>query len=390
MKNKKAYSILVAIFFLLVIITDFHYKYLLFYGVNQMKLTFIAKLIVGITLIAIMLLNTKPKREIIYLISFLGICCMISLWSLNSLGIDSSIYVMSQYFFGVVVMLFFLSDQILLNTNYLQKIVESIICINIICIILGYVFDIHVFQTYYGKRFGYSGIFKSTATASYFYMFCLGFLLVKKHKTKITYLFIVTTIVSAFLIGSKTLYAFVIFCLAIILIKKIGKRQNIIPIKAFYMFSTLLTIVICLITFIPLISLNEILRVVLEEDGIITAFFSYRDQHVMNAYANISEDYNNVNFLFGGLGYINRLTEIAIVDAFLTFGLIGTIIYVKLITINLPKITHNTTKLIMLVIAGLIFLRGNFFYYPSAMYISLAIFAITLNEINTKSKLKKA
>jgi len=377
--NKINTSVITAVFFALVVFSDFHYKLLSYDYLNTIKFTLIIKLIIGVVFGAIVV-NTLQKKTV--LLTLLLILC----GSISVLVLRTDFYILCQYNFGIIILLFFLNSKPQLEKKYLLRVVETVIGLNFVCILLGIFFGIDFFQTYQGGRFGYNGIFKSTSTASFFYMFSIMFLLLKKKKSKFNITLLIIAFISSLFIGSKTLYAYVIFCLVIIMLEFIGKRKGVIGVKMFYLLPFMICIVICTIVFIPLVSLNETLHRLLVEEGVLTTFFSNRDHHVINAYKDMKESYNTMNFLFGGLAKVKRLTEMALIDLFLVFGLVGSIIYNVLLISIFPRIQDISLRIMLAFVLVIIFLRGDFLYFPSVMFISMAIFTIVLNEINFKAK----
>lgn len=206
------------------------------------------------------------------------------------------------------------------------------------------------------------------------------YLLVKKDKNKQLNLLLLIALLSAFLVGSKTLYAFIAIVFIVYLLRYINQKQRYVNSTIFYLISAVILIVLGLYLFIPLISLNKTLHKVLINDGVVSVFFSYRNKHVVNAFFEVTTNYDLSNYLFGGLSKVTRLTEVAVVDVFLNFGAIGTVVFFVLFFKNMPHINNPILKTFLIVIFCLIMLRGNFFYFPSVIYLALAIFTLTLNH----------
>jgi len=379
MTSSRKTSILITVFFVLIIISDFHYKIISTYGIVGTKLTLPIKLLIGAFLSCYLILKKLlDNKKLIYL-SLFGLVIFVRLISQNEWHFEREIYIIGQYVFGVIVFLFFSNSYHHLDFRALEKFLYLIVLLNFVCIILALIFDLQLFKTYF-SRFGYNGILKSTSTASYFYMFTVLYLLVKKDKNKQLNLLLLIALLSAFLVGSKTLYAFIAIVFIVYLLRYINQKQRYVNSTIFYLISAVILIVLGLYLFIPLISLNKTLHKVLINDGVVSVFFSYRNKHVVNAFFEVTTNYDLSNYLFGGLSKVTRLTEVAVVDVFLNFGAIGTVVFFVLFFKNMPHINNPILKTFLIVIFCLIMLRGNFFYFPSVIYLALAIFTLTLNH----------
>lgn len=384
-RYNKTISILVAAFFLIILITDFHFKVVLYHGLDSVKYTKLTKLIIGGVLAYLILKEVRLKQNIIIALLILLSSFILSTIFCDYERIVHHIYVFGQYFFGLLVLTFFSQTRHLIDMKYFKLIVEYVIWINLLLIIVGYLFDIRVFDTYRGTRYGYNGIFKSTATASYFYIFYLSYLLLKRHKSKREILLIIITTISSFFIGSKTVYIFVSLIFFLYIINQILRHKN--PkqkSKYIYIYAALIAFILPFIILV-IISMNSVLNDVYVREGFVTAFFSYRDVLFFNALDEVNHSFGFLNYLFGGVSYISKLTELALIDLLLTFGAIGTLVYIYIFYQLIPRVTKKLAQVIFLCILGVILFRGNFLYFSSVMYISLAIFTLMIEEINNKS-----
>ncbi|MGF1555751.1 MAG: hypothetical protein ACFCUF_06075 [Paucihalobacter sp.] len=231
-------------------------------------------------------------------------------------------------------------------------------------------------------RFGYNGIFKSTSEASYFYMFTFILYLNKKQSVKQHFL-LALIIVSSLMVGSKTLYFYLFVSFIYMLVLFLTRRVNLKPAALFSIISGMFIISgFVIMKFI--LPLNYRLYALYQEDGFITLFFSLRDKLLLNAIEIIEQHYSLINYLFGGMAFVPKTTELGIVDLFITFGVIGIIIYFYFLKLNFPKLNNSNVKVLGTIILASIVLRGNFFYFPSVIFLSLAIFALILNQSKKK------
>lgn len=381
-------SIILMVFLGLTVLTDFHYKYSLRYNLEFPSELVYLKLVMGLTLLILSLNMFKFKTHKKAYITVIGIvlCSLFGLMISDYENWSSIIYILGQYFFGLLVFFFFVNYYKYLKVKYLIKLLEVLLWSNLLFILTGYFFEILLFKTY-GGRFGYDGIFKSTSVASYFYMFSLVLFLNQK-ESRYNYLLLFNIIISSLLVGSKTLYAFLI---VVLLYFVAIKGVRLIKSKKVFWVSFIGTVAVSSILLLqPLLSLNIVLKRVLEDHGVLTAIFSYRDVLVKKAFIQVNENFTITNYLFGGLEHIHKLAQVALVDLFLSFGLLGGSLTLYFLYLNFPIIQNKSVKFMLYGIGVMILLRGNFLYYPSELFISMTIFAVLLktNESNINQFIK--
>ena len=380
MTKERVLTSIVSFFFFLVIVTDFCFKYSRIYLGETVKFLPITKSLIAIVFLSALWFIKLIKKKDIYVLILITAPTIIHLFLSNPVDIRSFLYIIGKYVFGIIIMLFIFRTRKILSENIL---VNSLICLSIInftCIISGYFFDIYIFETYTGERFGYNGIFKSTSVASYFYMFTLTYICLKPHKSFFDNTWIILLLVSSIFVGSKSLLAFLFLIFFMILIKYLSKRQAIISEKFFYMISSVFGLILTFLLINFYFFLNPTFNQILTEQGFLTAFFSFRDIIVINVFNAINDGYQFSDFLFGGVFKLDTLTETALLDLFLTFGLAGTFFYIYFIKYNLPKIYSPFTQFVLSFIVLLILLRGNFLYYPSVLFVSFFVISLILNQ----------
>lgn len=381
-------SIILGVFLFLTVLTDFHYKYSLRYNLELPSELVYLKLVIGLTLLLLSLrmFKFKSHKTAYVTVGGLVLCSLFGLMISNKINWFSIIYIQGQYFFGLLVFFFFVNYYKYLKVKYLIKLLEILLWSNLIFILVGYFFEILLFKTY-GGRFGYDGIFKSTSVASYFYMFSLVLFLNQK-KSKYNYLLLFNIIISSLLVGSKTLYAFLI---VVFLYFIANKGVRLIKNKKLFWASFIgFVSVMSILLLEPLFSLNRVLKRVLEDHGVLTAIFSYRDVLVKNAMIQVKEKFTIMNYLFGGLDHIQKLSQVALVDLFISFGFVGSSLILYFIIVNFPRTQNKNINFMLFSILIFVLLRGNFLYYPSEIFISMTIFAVLLktNESNINQFIK--
>tara|TARA_B100001093_G_scaffold411922_2_gene401476 strand:+ start:2191 stop:2838 length:648 start_codon:yes stop_codon:yes gene_type:complete len=211
-------------------------------------------------------------------------------------------------------------------------------------------------------------------------MFTLTYVCLKPQKSFFDNTWIMLLLVSSIFVGSKSLLAFLFLIFFMIMIKYLFKRQTIISEKFFYMISSVFGLILTFLLINLYFFLNPTFNQILTEQGFLTAFFSFRDIIVINVFNAINDGYQFSDFLFGGIFKLGTLTETALLDLFLTFGLAGTFFYIYFIKYNLPKIYSSFTQFVLSFIVLLILLRGNFLYYPSVLFVSFFVISLIFNE----------
>lgn len=380
MINERVLTAFISFFFFIVIVTDFCFKYSRIYLDETIKFLPITKSVIAILFLSVLWFIKLIKKKDIYVVILITAPTIIHLFLSNPTETRSHIDLIAKYVFGIIIMLFFLRMHKKLSKKILANTIVCFSIINLACIVLGCLFDIYIFKTYAAERFGFNGIFKSTSVASYFYMFTLTYACLKSQKNFFDYSWIIVLLVSSILVGSKSLLAFLFLMSFMTLIKYLSKRQTVFSEKLFYMISSILGLILAFLLLNLYFFLNPTFNQILTQQGFFTAFFSFRDIIVINVFNAINEGYYLSDFLFGGIFKLGTLTETALLDLFLTFGLAGAFSYIYFIKYNLPKVYGPFTQFVLSFIVLIILLRGNFLYYPSVLFVSFFVVSLILKE----------
>ena len=383
--NLNLATLAVLIFLPLVLITDFIFKIQMKLDVNFISFTLPLKIIISLILMLFLIIKIQGNPKMLSSLALVALLFFFNVISNFSLGLESKVlyetfYLQFMFLFGLVVLVFFNEYYNLLNVKYIIKMLEIFIIINFVCICLGYFFNLKIF-TSYTTRFGFNGIFKGNAVASYFYMFVIVLFYIKRNNK--SFIFLLISIISTLFVGSKTLYFF-IFLFGILifyefLLKKI-KNKNIRVFRAIFL---LLGAVFLFLFSFFIIESNELLKDLYLNKGYITALFSYRDLLIINAYDLIMVNWKPIHYLIGGIGEISKMTETGILDLFLNYGIVGSTIYFYVFASNIYYIASRKVLILISPIVLSIIFRGNFFYFPSVILISMIIF-VTVNKIYKK------
>lgn len=282
------------------------------------------------------ILKNKKKINILKAMSFLVLFFVVGQIALNNSNIlyhniINNLEFLTKYlFFPYLLVLFINLRERQDIINKLIRVFEIIFFVNLIAIVLGFIFQIKVFNTYdYGIRFGYKGIFSmSGQTSFYFILMILYYIhrLIFFDKNKWTLIKLVILIIVSFLIGTKRIYFFLPMLSLYYLFFLNGFKNRItyitivpvslIGISLFYIFKDRLEDTILLFKNIYL------------ENGIITSLLSFRNELLIKIYSEqIIDNWRFLNFLFGGANFQDIRSQMGFVDLFLFFGIFGLITY---------------------------------------------------------------
>ncbi len=256
------------------------------------------------------------------------------------------------------------------NTNiYFLRSFEFLIIINSILILFGFLFKIFLFKTYFGDRFGFDGLFITSAGASYFYVITLFYLYVNLNKGKYYVLLFIISILSSILTGTKTLYLFIMM----LFIYHAIIKKNKFTIKNLTI-SAIVVLCLSILFFILESSYIDFIK----NEGLLTSIVSYRDKLLLNkTIPFITNHWSLSNYFFGGISKTTLRSQLGFVDLFFTLGLIGGFLYIYRYFKSLIKVIINKDIIFILIsISILIFLGGNFFFNAT-----IAIYLVFLQQL---------
>ena len=292
-----------------------------------------------------------------------------------SLGCDNpmeNVVVFGKYLFPIV-LLFFFDERVraAVNLNILYSSFEWLLKFNFVLIIIGLVFQVAIFETYDGPRFGYNGLLLTSSTSTYAYICALLYYCFKfnwrKEVLKDTGFWIV--LVSSLLVGTKSLYLAVgmIFAFMVFLV---------VPPKKRLAFAISVGIIGSGLIYVILNYLDPF-KTIVEERGLLSAFLSYRNELVVrDVIPFIQAEWSWVNYLIGGVCDIKSRSEMAIIDVFYYWGILGGCYYLYLFYKHLFSFKQDQyTWFSLLLLFIVITLAGNFFFYST-----IPIYILLLRE----------
>ncbi len=368
---KSSVSIFFSLFLLVLFFTTEAYFKIVHFSLGAKP--FILQITKGVVFlfVAIYLLVKSKKSIALLLVIFLSF--LLGQILLNK-GFSYSIFItFIRLLFPIILLLFFDNYKISREQKELLfYFFEKIMLVNSILIVLGFLFNIYIFNSYAGKRFGFNGLFVNSATSSYVYCMTLIYLFNKCQNKVFKNPQNLIIIFSVFLIGTKVAYFFMgTFLLTYFLKFSTFNKKYVIS------FFVALAMGIIYVCFFKIGIFNEIRL----NDSLLSSVMSYRDQLFLEkTYPFIKENWNFINFLFGGISDLSFKSQIEFIDVFLFFGLFGVLLYYYIFFEAFLTFKLNFyTVLMLLILFVLILFAGNFFFYPS-----IAIYIVILKEqLNT-------
>ncbi|WP_417372000.1 hypothetical protein [Gelidibacter japonicus] len=333
--------------------------------------TNIPMLVKGIILcLVIGLIATRiHKIKNLWLLLVLPVIFVIGQLTINDSFSENSLVIFGKFIAPILFYIIF--SEARLNPNYRKitfQIFEWGMLVNSCLLLIGFLFDFNLFESYRGNRFGYSGIFLSPGVASYAYLVTLFYFIIA-FKEKVwknwKFIFIFS---SCLFIGTKAIYLgqIILVLYTLTLVKTKYKK----------LFIALLGIIGAVAAYLFFFKFG-LFNKVRETNGLLSAILSFRDRLLLdNTIPYIQENWSFINYLFGGVSNFDLRSQMEVIDIFFFWGILGGVIYLLAYVKHLITFKMNS---MLWVFAGLliliVFLAGNFFVYST-----ITIFLLMLRE----------
>lgn len=359
---------------LLFFTTEAYFKVVLFYTGEESVLLQVTK---GLVLFGFSFYLLFKGSKQIWLIGMLFVMFLIGQTVLSNGFYRPILIAFVKFVFPIILLLFFSTYRFTRSQRLLLfQVFEYIILFNAFIIIIGFIFNFDVLNTYSGRRFGFNGLFVASATGSYIYCITLIYLFSKYKKLLFRNIPNLIIISSMFLVGTKVSYLF-LACFFLIYFLKYTVINKKIIISLF-----LIVVTLGLYLFFFKYDLFNEIR---ERDGLISSVLSYRDKLFLEeTIPYIKEHWKFLNYLFGGVSDLSTKSQIEFIDVFYFFGIIGGFFYYYVFLKEFLVFKINIYSAILFsVLFILVLLAGNFFSYPS-IFIYLVILReyLKLDESN--------
>lgn len=349
-------------------ISEAGYKLLLHLDITGIRISGIVKFIFQIFMFFMIIVNYKKSlRALLWLLLLCVIFFIGQLALPNNPNIISNIEYLNNSLF-IIIMLLFINS---INIDERQKKIaikcfEYIVIANSVAILVGLLFSIDYFKTYYNIRFGYDGFLMKSSYASYFYLMATFYFGQKLKQLKRSNVLIFIFIAfSAIITGTKAaMLSVVLVFIYLAIINKLYLNKLIL--------SSFILIVLLISLFYGeimdlFIANSKIFGPIIMENGFTSALFSYRDLILTESLIPyIESNWGVINYLFGGMGDIMIKSGLDFIDIVYFFGILGSTIYIYLLFNQFFSFQKKFDNLYFIFMIALVSsLAGNFFYNSS-------------------------
>lgn len=371
-------------FWIVNVLLSVAYKFYYYHTGDHLPYTWIPDML----FLSLVIMATLSKRNIL---AFLGVLFLflfkaIGSWSIasfypNQMDLYKDVVKTWMGYVYIFPLFLFLSKN---NPIELPKSVKQtfviIAGVFALSVFVGLVLPFHVFDTYSNpSRFGVSGLLYPSSYVSYFYVISISitYLCHKRLPSKNVYSILLYILgLAAIFSGTKSTYLFLLVFYTLIVIDKQYYRK-----KWFWIFIGALVVVLTIVRN-KLTSVFHVLIDLYRKEDFITFALSYRNVYAQNTLLFVQENWTWKNYFIGGLNNVNQLTEMAFIDLFLNFGILGVglflLLYYQLV------FRHVKWSLINLVITTctvlLIAIGGNFFDRVYLSYWLVILFLLQIKE----------
>lgn len=358
------------------------YKYVLFYHGVHLKYTWVTDLmffvIINMWLIHKRIYNLILIVVLLLLIKAIGSFFIYEFYE-NQLDYFKEVSKTSFSFTIIFFVFTYIKDIKLKGIAFIFQVFKYISIVINIAIILGFIFNITVFKTYTGVRFGFSGLLFPQSFSSYFVIVSLLiYYFYNNNIERTSPLFIAVTTLSALLVGTKSVYIFLFFFTLMLFFNYKLYKNKVFMLSTSFLFAVIAFYYNTLKSY--LLDKFIVLYDVYRESGLLTFLLSFRDLSFLKAKAYVEDNWDMVNYFFGGVNRKVMLVEMELVDILLSFGVLGSVLliyfYYKFI---LKSVAFERTSFLLYgVLFFIIMMSGNFFKSLTIHYfIAYALIILT-------------
>jgi len=347
-----------------------------FYGDQDILLQKGIKLIILILLMGLLIM--KSPKKILYPIVIVIWFCLGQLFLQESFN-HYAVIVFARYFLFIVLIIFF-AEFPKINSKHLKKIIkfwEGFLWLNNLLIILSFILGIAVFKTYSGGRWGFNGLFMASANSTYFYLIAILYFLTRYPKSYFKNILFWLTLIAAFIIGTKSLYLGVLlFGLLSLTTFKISPPKKIIIMSS---------VVFLGATSIFLLFTSDLFTKIIQQDGWVSAVFSYRDElFIEDTLPYLKKNWGMLQYLIGGISDPFIRPQMEIIDLFLYFGALGMLLYLYIFFKNYFNFKMSFQQRAFFAVLFLVpVISGNFLYNASVPIYLVFLKLVILDHNNT-------
>lgn len=268
-----------------------------------------------------------------------------------------SIVGFSRYFLFMLIIIFFSEfNQKKLPVTPI-KIFQGLILLNSFLIIVAFLFQVELLRTYAGERFGYNALFMSSSSTTYFYIIAFIYFFNRYRKEVFLKPLFWLAVIAGCLVGTKSIYLALLILFFVAILFFIDNKR----IK----YSLLSALFIAGVTGMYFFFSTKIFAEIINKNGLLTAILSKRDELLLEeTLPFIQQNWNFMNYLFGGLANPFLRPQLELLDLLLFFGILGSVFFIYTFVKFYFNFTIQQifTLFTLLLIFSITLITGNFFY----------------------------
>ena len=222
------------------------------------------------------------------------------------------------------------------RTGIVFSIYKILLLVQVVIVILAFVFNWDIFRTYGGVRFGYSGLLYAQNEATFYYVIAAVFVfkLWEDTKNRNYLLLLGFVLLAAVLLGTKAVFlflgSFIIF---------LGLYYRLY--KKLYSWIAGFVGVLLVVLFLYNAGIIEYYLNQANEEGWLFMITSKRNVLIAERLPEVFGNWHWYNYLFGGVNPATSFVEMDLIDLFLFGGIIGSALYYILLFKTIFKFSKN-------------------------------------------------
>src|SRR5690554_486772 len=387
-------SLFLGILFLLFVLSDFISKTGAFYYNSLIHTSQIIKGLFQIFALGFIIKNYHFKDRFLYfgtglllLFHGLGLLFLNSEFSFLS-NLKSNVHILNWYLFVFLLILAFRSYERTLKIDFSNSLRFLRLCFvgyfyaNLITAFIGALTNFELFSSYlYSDRFGFNGLMRNVTHASYIVIIYIIYFYYqyKQVATKANLLHLLSAVFFVFLLATKAAFLFLLLFIIYVVYQK--NKKFFIGLLLLIGVTSFLLKDFVLNQLLPkyFAPLNE----VYESQGIIAMLTSLRSEQFTELFLPyISENWVFANYLFGGFDSSLRKIEFELIDLWLTFGLLGILLYLFLFFKYAFPIDWIKNHTLIFLLFFIVFLAGSFFSSVPVITVFFVLYLLTSRRLS--------
>lgn len=378
--------------FLLFVLSDFISKAGMHYNNPLIHTSQIVKGLFEFLAVVYIIKNVSFKDRFLYIgVVLLIFFHSVGLIFLNTdfdywINLKSNFYIINWYLFIFLLYLAYRSftrqPSFNLETSYLflKQCFTGYFYVNLIAALAGFFVGYQLFSAYQiDTRFGFNGLIRNVTHASYIIIIYIIYFYYQYKETpsKTNLYHLLFSVLFVFLLATKATLLFLALFVAFLVFQK-SKKLFGLTLLAF-VFAPFLLKDYLLNDLLP--NHFGVLSKVYQKDGLIAMLTSLRSEQFKGLFIPyVTEKWTVLNYFFGGFDNSLRKIEFEIIDLLLTFGCIGTILYLLLFFKYIFPFHLIKSRFLIVFLFTVVFLAGSFFSSVPVMTVFFVFYILSLKR----------